>query len=62
MSDETFVSPDGVEVKKTGREASKPSIGGKTLSMVEIQPVNDYDGSWKKWVIPTSLFHIKKDS
>lgn len=60
MDEETFVSADGVEVKKTGRTASKPGIGAKTLVMVEIQPVHEYDGLWKKWVLPTSLFHIQK--
>lgn len=59
MTSETFVSQDGIEVKKTGRIATKPGVGRKVLTMVEIEPVNEYDGLWKKWVLPTSLFHIQ---
>ncbi len=46
------------EVKKTGRVATKPTVGGKTLELVEITPVNDYDGNWKKFVNPNSLLTI----
>jgi hypothetical protein len=54
---ETFVHGD-IEVKKTGRTAEKPMPGGKKSVLVEITPVNDYDGTWKKWVSPSSLFFI----
>jgi hypothetical protein len=57
MSDETFVHGD-IEVKKTGRTASKPMPGGKQFLVVEITPVSEYDGTWKKWVRPDVLFHI----
>lgn len=57
MKDETFVLGD-TEVKKTGRKASKPGPGGRSAELVEVTPVNDYDGSWKKWVNPNTLFHI----
>lgn len=57
---ETFVNQDGIEVKKTGRIASKPGIGNKTITMVEIEPVHEYDGIWKKWALPVSLFHIQE--
>ncbi len=54
---ETFVHGD-IEVKKTGRTAEKPAPGGKKAVLVEITPVNDYDGTWKKWVNPSTLFSI----
>jgi len=54
---ETFVYDD-IEVKKTGRTASKPVPGGKFVTLCEITP-NDPDvGTWKKWVNPSSLFII----
>ena len=61
---ETFVL-DEVEVKKTGRIATKPMpAGGIVLTLVEVTPVNDYDGTWKKFVNPNVLLTIveeKKD-
>lgn len=55
--EETFVHGE-IEVKKTGRTASKPAPGGKMMTLAEITPVNEYDGLWKKWVNPQSLFTI----
>jgi hypothetical protein len=46
------------EVKKTGRTATKPTIGGKTFELVEITPTNPFDGDWKKFVNPNSLLTI----
>lgn len=57
MTVETFVHGD-IEVKKTGRSAEKPAPGGKKMVLVEITPANEYDGTWKKWVNPSVLFHI----
>lgn len=54
---ETFVLGE-VEVKKTGRTASKAMPGGKTMTIVEVTPASDDDGTWKKWVNPASLFTI----
>lgn len=47
------------EVKKTGREAKRPVPGNKFQVLVEITPVNDYDGTWKKWVNPATLFEVE---
>lgn len=58
---ETFVHGE-TEVKKTGREATRPLPGGKTMTLVEITPVNDYDGTWKKFVNPNSLLTIVDNS
>jgi len=55
---ETYVHGE-VEVRKTGREASRPLPGGKSQVLVEITPVNDYDGTWKKWVNPATLFKVE---
>lgn len=59
MNEQTFVF-ENVEVRKTGRTATKPAIGpGKgNLVLVEVTPVSEFDGTWKRWVIPTSLFNI----
>lgn len=56
---ETFVHGD-IEVKKTGRVAERSLPGGKSAVLVEITPANDYDGTWKKWVNPSTLFTIKQ--
>lgn len=55
--EQTYVHGE-TEVKKTGRIATKPTIGGKTMELVEITPVNAYDGDWKKFVQPNSLLTI----
>ena len=55
-----FVLGDA-EVKKTGRTASKAMPGGKQMVLVEVTPVHEYDGAWKKWVRPDTLFHINPE-
>lgn len=55
--EQTYVHGE-TEVKKTGRIATKPTVGGKTMELVEITPVNAYDGDWKKFVQPNSLLTI----
>lgn len=55
---------DGVEVKKTGREAIRelkgpmPDKPGRQLKIVEITPV-DSAFDWKKWVDPVQLFVVQ---
>jgi hypothetical protein len=61
MKEETFVFGE-VEVRKTGRTATKPVVGGKLMVLVEITPVNSYDGDWKKFVNPNALLTIVEDS
>ena len=58
---ETFVHGE-IEVRKTGRSATKPGIGGKVLELVEITPLNEFDGTWKKFVNPNSLLTIIDNS
>lgn len=59
--EQTYVHGE-TEVKKTGRIATKPTVGGKTMELVEITPFNSYDGDWKKFVQPNSLLTIVEAS
>ena len=54
---DTFVHGE-TEVKMTGRKATKPLVGGKVMELVEITPVSDFDGTWKKFVNPNTLLTI----
>jgi hypothetical protein len=47
------------EVKLTGRIASKPGVGGKTQELVEITPIDEDQGTWKKWVPKAVLFRVQ---
>jgi hypothetical protein len=58
MTQETTYVLGDVEVRKTGRKATKPLPGGKTLELVEVTPVNEFDGVWKKFTQITSLLTI----
>lgn len=53
---------DGVEVKRTGREAIREISVGRTstrkLTLVEIMPT-DSAFEWKKWVDPSQLFIVQ---
>ena len=66
MSEKRFVF-DNVEVKLTGRKATKQSSASRRTSttravpevvMVEITPANLEQGSWKKWVKEADLYTI----
>ena len=58
--EESFVFGE-TEVKKTGRSATRPIPGNKVMVLVEITPVDENDGTWKKFVNPSSLLTIKVD-
>ncbi len=49
-----------VEVKLTGRKASKPGAGGKRQELVEVTPIDEDQGTWKKWVPRQTLFEIEE--
>lgn len=49
-----------IEVKKTGRTASR-QVGKHTHVLAEVTPVDEFDGTWKKWVAPESLFEIQEE-
>lgn len=54
----TFVY-ENIEVRLTGRMAQKAGLPGKApITLVEVTPVNEYDGVWKKWPMKTALFDI----
>lgn len=50
------------EVKLTGRKASKPAVtpGGKSVTLIEITPLDEDNGTWKKWVPMSVLFEIEQ--
>ena len=58
MTEPTYVHGE-IEVKKTGRTAEKAVPGGRQkMVLAEITPADPNDGTWKKWVNPTTLFEI----
>lgn len=48
------------EVKLTGRCAVKTLPGNKTLTLVEVTPTDENNGTWKKFVQRTSLLEIQE--
>jgi hypothetical protein len=66
MNDDIYVF-DGVEVKKTGREAIRkvPLPGNKApreMVLIEIRTLDYEEGGnfgWKKWVNPNELYEIQ---
>jgi hypothetical protein len=56
--DKTYVY-DGAEVKLTGRKAKKPNMAGTQFELVEVTPVDEDNGTWKKWVPRQGLFEIQ---
>jgi len=50
---------ENVEVRKTGRTASRTLQSGKAEIVVEITPKNDKDGLWHKWVPERVLFVVE---
>lgn len=55
----TFVFGED-EVKLTGRCATKALPGGKTLTLVEVTPCDDSNGTWKKFVQRQALLEIRE--
>lgn len=60
MTQQTFVLGE-TEVKKTGRRAERSLPGNKKMILVEVTPVNDYDGTWKKFVNESTLLTILEE-
>lgn len=56
-TDKTFVF-ENVEVKKTGRVAHRKLRSSKIDVLVEITPVDEKTGTWKKWARPAELFEV----
>jgi len=57
-TDYTYIYDD-LEVKTTSRTASKELPGGKKAVMHEITPLDQDQGTWKKWVNLAALFRIQ---
>lgn len=54
---QTFLHDD-VEVRKTGRTATRTLRNNKVDERFEITPVDKMNGEWKKWVRETDLYKI----
>ena len=54
----TYLHED-VEVRKTGRTATRKLRNDKIDERVEITPVDQVNGIWKKWVRLTDLYVIE---
>jgi hypothetical protein len=57
---QTFILQD-LEVRLTGRTASRKGPGLKVQELVEVTPVDEDQGSWKKWVPRATLFEINPE-
>lgn len=55
---DTFVLSDQ-EVKLTGRKAVRAGAGGKPQELVEVTPVHEDQGTWKKWIPMSTLFKVQ---
>lgn len=58
--EQTYILGD-IEVKETGRTASKMLRKGNIMIVHEITPANIEDGSWKKWVNLSELYKVNSD-
>lgn len=56
---DTYVLHD-LEVRLTGRTASRPTPGSKVQELVEVTPSDENEGTWKKWVPRATLFQIQE--
>jgi hypothetical protein len=50
---------DELEVKLTGRKAVKKTASGKSVELVEVTPVNEHDGTFRKWTSMNTLFKVQ---
>ena len=57
MEETTYVF-ENIEVKKTGRKAQRKLKSGKVDELVEITPVDEKVGTWKKWTRDAELFEV----
>lgn len=52
----TFILND-TEVRLTGRKAVRAAVG-RSQELVEVTPVDEDNGNWKKWVPRATLFQV----
>lgn len=50
---------ENIEVRKTGRKAERKLKSGKVDVVIEITPMDQTIGSWKKWVVEDALFEVQ---
>ena len=53
---------EGVEIKPTGKTASRKTRSGKEETIHEVTPVSQQIGSWKEWVDLTTLYIVNDDT
>lgn len=51
---------EGVEIKPTGKTASRKTRSGKEETIHEVTPVSQQIGSWKKWVSLDTLYVVNE--
>ena len=61
MPQETHYVYDNIEVKCTGKTASRKLRSGKDEVIHEVTPVSQQIGSWRKWVALDTLFVVTED-
>lgn len=49
---------ENTEVQLTGRSGQRKLPSGKVDEVVEVTPVDQMVGSWKKWVHKSSLYEV----
>lgn len=49
---------DATEVRATGRSATRELRSGRKDILLEVTPVNEISGTWKKWISESDLFAI----
>lgn len=52
---------DNTEIYMTGRKAERKLSSGKLDKLVEITPLHQSSGQWRKWVKESDLYEITKD-
>lgn len=52
---------DNVEVKLTGRKATKVLKSGTIDMLYEVTPAQMSSGTWKKWVLMSALYEVSDE-
>lgn len=60
-TEQTYIL-DNVEVRLTGRTASRTSRSGKLDQLVEVTPTEGCCGTWKKWVVKDQLYQVESSN
>lgn len=49
---------ENTEVRVTGRQSTRQLPSGKLDILVEVTPLDNINGSWKKWIMPNQLYTV----